>query len=462
MNFSVEKRLGFYLHTSWEFEYPFAVRSWARGDFQNFFAFLEKLDFNLLMFWPLTEVMPAPLSDSDQSELEAMKLLVDDAHNHGLEFWATFSANVITRPEIADVPFKNRHFYPFRIDVRLNDATAKAEFLSHRAELIKVLNNADAYVTIDGDPGGYPQAQPRELLEVFQADRATINEYGTHPQSQKIVPWIWCGWGADWEKNGAWNEPIEPLTAPILELLKSELSEPWEILPGRSVRENWANGRINFELAERADLIEKSVLLCYEIIEFEPTPPAVVIQFDDIRRVLNEESPLVEKARGVMGNAQQPIMALPNLYFFARVFHEPEYSARSDEDVLRDFTAFLGGDSSLLIPAWDCLRRSRSTLPDDLPARLRASQLHSEAAQNIPGGASRYLEILAAFVEARIGVLRACEMPDDKDARSEGIKALRDWWNVHRYVFSGEKGTDFSLEWIHPDLSAPLHERGLI
>jgi len=459
---STEKRLGFYLHTSWEFEYPFAVRSWARQDFQNFFAFLEALDFNLLMFWPLTEAMPAPLSDADKAELQAMRTLAEDAHEHGLEFWATFCANVTSRPEIAELPFKQRHLYPFRVDVRLDDAKAKAEYLAHRAELIKVLNNADAYVTIDGDPGGYPQAQPCEFLDVLQADRETINKFGTHPKHQKVVPWLWSGWGSDWSTHGAWNEPIKPLTTPILELLKAELQEPFEILPGRSTRENWANGRVNFELAERAELIEKSVLLCYEIIEFEPTPPAVVIQFDDIRRVLKEEAPLLEKARGVMGNAQQPIMTLPNLYFFARVFREPEYSARSDEEVLHDFSAFLGGDESLLIPAWDCLRRDRSTLPDDLPARLRNSQLHSAAAQNIPSGAIRYLEILAAFVEARLGVLRACEISDDNEAKAQGIEALRDWWNVHRYVFSGESGTDFSLGWIHPELSAPLVKRGLI
>ena len=51
------------------------------------------------------------------------------------------------------------------------------------------------------------------------------------------------------------------------------------------------------ELTERAGLTEKSVLMCYEIIEFEPTPPAVVLQFDDIRRVLRQEAPLLAKAQ---------------------------------------------------------------------------------------------------------------------------------------------------------------------
>src|SRR6185312_7583250 len=140
-----------------------------------------------------------------------------------------------------------------------------------------------------------------------------------HRSDAKIIPWLWSGWGGDWEKFGPWQEPLEPLTEPLLEAIKreSQCLEPLEILPGRSIYENHANGRKNFEMIERAGMTSWSTLLCYEIVEFEPTPPAVVIQFDDIRRVLVQEKPTLEKARGLMGNAQQPIMALPNLFFFA-------------------------------------------------------------------------------------------------------------------------------------------------
>ena len=84
------------------------------------------------------------------------------------------------------------------------------------------------------------------------------------------MPWIWSGWGSDWDTHGVWQQPLEPLTAPLLELLKVDMAPPWALLPGRSNREGWANGRTNFELAETAGLIEQSVLLCYEIIEYEP------------------------------------------------------------------------------------------------------------------------------------------------------------------------------------------------
>lgn len=451
---------GFYLHTSWEFAYPFAVRSWDREDYRRYFQLLQTLNFNLVMFWPLTEAMPAPLSAPDRMELENMRKLVDDAHACGMDFWLTFCPNMTSRPEIAAEPFKRRHLYPFRIDVRLDDSKAKSEYLAHRSEILKVLNNADAYVTIDGDPGGYPGAKPRQFVEVLENDRAVIDRWGVNPQQQKLIPWVWKGWGTDWDKYGYWNEPLEPFTEPFLEEMKT-LPEPWELLPGRHIREGRGNGRTMLELTERAGLTEKSILFCYEAIEYEPTPPAVVLQFDDIRRVLKQEASLLEKARGVMGNAQQPIMALPNLFFFARASNDASYLDRSDFDVLRDLAMFLGGEVELLVPAWQCLDLNLDTFPADLPERLRSSCLSSVEAQLLPGGSERYLELLARFVETRLEVLQACSGPvetsaDAVDRLCRMISAIYGWWQIHRYVFSGEDGTDFHWDFTHPKLMAPI------
>ena len=453
------QRVGFYLHTSWEFEYPFAVRNWKREDFANWCELMQRLGMNLLMLWPLVEVLPAPLSAQDEADLRDWKQIVEDAKASGLETWVTLTANSTTKPEIAAKPSRSRHYYPFRIDVRLDDETARGEYLAHRAAMLQVLDNADGYVTIDGDPGGYPGAKPEAFLQVLQADRAVLNRLGR--RDAKIIPWLWCGWGSDWERNGVWKEPLEPLTAPLLDALKAgrENLAPLEFLPGRSIREGHANGRENFEIAERAGVIEESTLLTYEIIEFEPTPPAVAIQFDDIRRVLRQEDLLIQKSRGLMGNAQQPIMVLPNLYFFARAAADREYLNREDDDVLSDLAEFLGGDATLLIPAWDCLRRDLNDLPADLPQRVRASQLKAEVARCIPGGPEKYLEILSAFVQARIEVLQACQLQDDEAAMATGMSALEKWWNVHRYVQSGENGEEFCLEFTDPLLRAPLEKR---
>ena len=123
-----------------------------------------------------------------------------------LDCWLTQGAALTSRPEIGVKPWMRRSLFPHMQTVRLDDAKEAERYLEHRAALMEILNNADAYVTIDGDPGGYPGATPSEFLKVLLHDRKTIDRAGTHPKTQRVIPWIWCGWGT----KGVWQEPIEP------------------------------------------------------------------------------------------------------------------------------------------------------------------------------------------------------------------------------------------------------------
>ena len=452
---------GFYLHTGWEFEHPFAVRSWSREDFSGWFTLMKELGMDVLMFWPLFEAMPAPLSEADRQVILGWKEILADAKSRDLATWVVQTANCTTPPEIAEKPFKERHFYHIRLDVRLDDPQVRDAYFAHRANLMGALDNADGYVTIDGDPGSYPGAKPEQFLEVFQHDRAILDAMGR--SDAQLIPWIWAGWGCHRNSQGYWDEAIAPLTTPVLDMLKAKMPAPWTLLPGRNLREGFGSGRTNFALTENAGLVENSVLFCYDIIELEPVAPAVFLQFDDIRRVLREEAPLLQKARGVMGNAQQPIMALPNLFFFARAAREPEYLTRSDEEILRDLATFLGGDNEILVPAWQSGYLPLGALSADLPARLRASRLTSHIAEGLPGGPQKYLDILAIWVETRLAVLRVCSQPPETPTHAvaaliEIVQSLVSWWNVHRYVFSGEMGNGFRVDWTHPLLLVPIQE----
>ena len=71
--------------------------------------------------------------------------------------------------------------------------------------MVAILNNADAYVTIDSDPGGYPGAKAEDFVKVFQNDRRTIDRVGVRPKLQKVMPWVWGGWGIK-----SWEEPVVP------------------------------------------------------------------------------------------------------------------------------------------------------------------------------------------------------------------------------------------------------------
>jgi len=453
------RRRAFYLHAGWHFNYPFSVLSWSANDFGDMFALLNAFGINTVMLWPMMEAIPAPLSSEDASELRIVRDVIGRARDLGLECWVTQTANFTSKPTIADRPLKQRHLYPHARTIRLDDVVERNAYFAHRASMLEIVNNADAYVTIDGDPGSYPDANPENFVDVLGFDRSTIDKHGAFPNRQSVVPWMWCGWGNHWDTLGPWNEPIEPLNAPLLECIKQRLAEPWQLLPGRSFHEKHANGRVNIDMAERAGLIDRSMLMLYEVVEFEPIPPACVIQFDAIRRVLRQEGRHASTARGCMVNAQQPVMALPNLWFFARGAADPAYLARPDLTVLRDFAEFLGGDADLLIPAWTSLQSA--AVSADLSHRLRQSNLKSTAAQFIPGGADRYLEILGSFVDARVRVSAACaSMPvssaDLSEGISAGLSALIDWWTIHGYVGTGEAGEGFRLEYTHSALSQPL------
>ena len=456
------KTRGLYLHACWEFNYPFAVRSWQRDDYTNMFQLLRLMAMNRVMLWPMMEIAPPPLSEEDVQWFENSRNIISDAQKLGLECWVVSTPNLTSRQEIRTVPISKRHFYPYMHSYRLDKPQEYKVFTNHLESLFTIINNADGYVFIDGDPGGYPGADPKDFVRLFHSARDIINRIGTHPEKQKVIPWIWCGWGTDWVGQGVWKPELQPLVKPVLELLKKNPpGEPWELLPGRSHKEGWANGRINFELTEQAGFINRSTLLTYEIIEFEPTPPAVVLQFEHIRRVIRQELQYAKQSRGILGNAQQPIMSLPNLYFFSRCTYDPNYLDKSDEQVLSDFADFLGGKKDILIPAWSCLQLEADKIPTNLPLKLRETELNSEAASYLPGGPRLYLQILADHVESRLAVLCACASAprsnvDAAEKIVQAITALVKWWRVHRYVFSGQGSLGFNWEYVHSLHLIPL------
>jgi hypothetical protein len=120
---------------------------------------------------------------------------------------------------------------------------------------------------------------------------------------------------------------------------------------------------VNIALADEVGLIPRSTLLLYEAIEYEPSIPGSNLQFADIRRMLRDEAGHAAAADGVFGNAQQPVMVLPNLYFFARAAADLSYLDTPDEEVLGDLADLLGGPRELLVPAWRCLELPLDRLP---------------------------------------------------------------------------------------------------
>lgn len=449
---------GFYLHTGWSYKHPFAVRSWQRKDFAGMFRLLKAMEYDTVMIWPMLESIPMPLTAADAAAVREFRAVIDDAHASGLKCWLTFTANLTTVPEIAAKPWAARNPYPAFRTIHYDRAEEAQSYREHRTALIRILNNADGYVTIDGDPGGYAGAKPEDFIAVFQSDRKAIDQFGVDPPNQAVIPWIWAGWGT----KGVWAEPIEPFVKATLQRLRSEMPEPWQLLPARSIRDGHANGRINIRLTEQLGLLDRSTLLCYETIEFEPSPPSGLLQFDEIQRILAEEAKFAGVCRGVFGNAQTPITVLPSLYYFGRGAADFAYLKTPHGKVLEDFAELLGGPPELLVPAWSCLQRELEELPADLPERLRRVTLTSNLANSIPGGSQKYVEILAAQVDVRRRVLMAIQTPPTSavDAAAKlaaATTAIVDWWNLSGFI-GGSENEPFNWAYIHGQIKKPLFD----
>lgn len=450
------QRRGFYLHGSWVMEHPFSVRSWDREDFAQMFRLLKHLGYNTVMIWPTPETAPMPLSAEDATTLRGYRPVIDDAKAAGLECWFTYCPSVISKDEVRALPWKDRSLYSTTQVIRLTDeATAKA-YLDHRQSILRLIDNADAYVVIDGDPGGYPGAPVEEYLRILKSDQKAL-------PGKRIIPWLWSGWGRDTTSKGFWTAPVAPPVRASLEALKNEMPGEFELLPGRSHREGWANGRIPVAETEKAGLMPRSTIMCYEAIEFEPTQPATVLQFDSIRQILKQESQLASTAQGVFGNCQSTVLVLPNLYFFARGAADFSYLDQPEHEVLADLARELGDTDSVLIPAWSCLKLSLTDLPADLAGKVRALKLDTDFAKSIPGGPQRYVKIIAAQVQSRRQLLEAAAEKPTTPAEAaasltKGAKALIDWWEVHRYVGKGRKGDPFQWAFVHPSQVSILRE----
>lgn len=458
------RQCGFYIHAGFVYEHPFAVRRWTRQDYTSMFTLLRSMHVDRVMLWPMMELAPSPLSESDAAYLADVRLVVEDAHKRGLECWLTCSPNLSSRETIRGVPdIRNRVWHPHERIFQFDRREELDAFVRHMGTLLEHLNNADAYVFIDGDPGGYSGARPPEFLAMLQGIRRELRRIAPG-RAAGIIHWVWCGWGADWEKDGIWKSDLAALVRNLLSAMKKDTPvEPWGLLPGRHLIEARGNGRAVMELVDEAGLMDRSTLMLYEIVEIEPSPPAVVIQFDDIRRVLRQECRYASVARGVMANAQTPLTSLHNLFYFARCVNDPSWLDKSDDEVLVEFARFLGGDPQALIPAWTALRRNAGQFPADAADRLRRSRLSADVADHIPAGPETYIRILADFLQTHITVVNNTARPpataaQAADQLTQATLALVRWWTRHKYVLRGESGFDFDWSFTHRALSRPLRE----
>ena len=93
---SGSKILGMYVHEGWPYNHPYAARTWTVEDWRGYADGLSKLGFNTIIIWPAIEIMPDPLTPSDQAHLETTAQVVAMLRREfGLRVYITLCPNVV-------------------------------------------------------------------------------------------------------------------------------------------------------------------------------------------------------------------------------------------------------------------------------------------------------------------------------------------------------------------------------
>jgi hypothetical protein len=358
-----EKVIGMYIHQHWPYKHPYAARTWTVEDYRGYASALKKLGVNTLVIWPMIEIMPDPLTPSDQASLAKIGRVIDVLHELDMRVLITFSANIIADNHAAEAaPFEKRHYFYCNKFVNPGDPVAIQKMVDWRAKLMRPLAKIDGIVIIDSDPGGYPGSTNSEFVNILELHRRA------HDQLRpgiELYYWMHVGWEAYCRYyqtgNFSWGTPAEAVD--ILTKLKKVNPHPWGITI--HTMDPPPNGT-DLKLAERFGVASTSLAFNYGAIEGEPTFPMTNFGGNAAYQAGRASAP-----GGVVGNAQTHCVQLPNTYAFFRG------ATGAPPPTDNDYTSFadelIEGHGPLIMGGWKALSTSNSTTMRNSARKLAAS-----------------------------------------------------------------------------------------
>ncbi|MEW6750886.1 MAG: hypothetical protein AB1505_07905 [Candidatus Latescibacterota bacterium] len=415
------RMIGMYVHQHWSFNHPYAARTWTVEDWRGYLDGLHRLGYTAVLVWPVLEVMPDPLTQSDRRALEKTRRVIDLAHQEfGLSVHLALCPNVGPRDEEArKYPFEERPFFYCDVRVDPGDASAMDSLLRRRRALLAPLAQADGVFIIDSDPGGYPGSTNRQFIDLLVAHRRLLD--GLRP-GIGLTYWVHVGWQAycDYYRTGDFRWGTREEIEETLSLLAAASPEPWGL----------ANG---LDPARRLGLAERVLSFAYGAVEGEPTYPLSNHTPEELQPAAQSSAP-----RGVMANAQCHCVQLPNTFAFARLARgltvEPgDYEAFGD--------GLLAGQGALLRRAWEAPTRA-------VPAELEGIAAELDQAASGPlqpgllagllfGDGRRLLRDLAPQLRLR-AAFRRLDAALEQGSRATGalaaaLQATKAWQGCHGY-----------------------------
>lgn len=324
----------------WPFNYPHSFRRWTERDWQNYLDVLASQGVNLFYFWPFMEIMPVPLSPEDKAYLAECRRIIDYAQTrHGMEVWIMQCTNRVAKDNCGVADPKARPYWrPSQQDLKPSDPKDFAAILASREVLYRALDNTDGVCNIDSDPGFCDECPIDDYVKVLKACRSLLDQYNQHGKQAKLMAWMWMGWGRNFKTMFNLADQERTILA-----LNEALGDAWDAVPG------------TFDylaLCRKHNLLSRSSLLPYGLIESEPSYPMTNVGSVNIRKVMNEDFTRNLDMPGAIGNVQTPLLQLPHIHYFMNCLWNLDYRQTPEKDSLLELGRLLYPDHAQLIA--DC------------------------------------------------------------------------------------------------------------
>jgi len=294
------KKRGMYAHLHWDYNYPYALRSWSLADWKKYIDILARFRVNFFQIWTMAGICPIPLSKDDEAYLDKYYQITEYAQKvRGMEVAPGEAPNNIAG-DVRRLTIEKRFYFDVERLINPQNVKEMSELCRNRKEMYSRISNADAFWAIDNDPGGWKGSPSNEFVNILIRNRNLIDKYSEGKKRTPLIYWMWGSWGTKDAKSNFKN---------TLRDMINRLPEPWLI--------HICND-LHLEVAKEMNLLHKAIYFPYAAVEFEPHGPFTHFRYWDIDNALNQVNGYSDKLLGAMCNAQTPLVQLPSINYFHR------------------------------------------------------------------------------------------------------------------------------------------------
>lgn len=468
--------LGMYIHTHWGYCHPYAARTWTFEDWRQYASGLAALGYNLLMIWPVTDVMPAPLTPSDHAQLTQLARVIDMLHDEfAMTAILTMTPNVIGNECASNYTFTQRPYFSAERRVNPRNHAECALLFQRRKEHLQYLERADGVAVIDADPGGYPGSTSEDFADLLLGYLDLIQEINP---AMRLYYWMWFGWEmnnrhAEAARGKATSSDGFTWTVPLLDFIALTSPKDYQIAIQALAGQHNSNWGVlscfpeHQQIVEALGVTDRALFFPYGVIEGEPTFPLTNYWPERMAPIFDRYAP-EHMQLGVMGNAQSHVLQLPNTYAFA---HFARGGTLETLDLPHFAEGVVPGAGTSLAAAWQTIGGTDWQQMRDMAACLDAVTLPAfrpgPYSGLLFGDYTRLFTDLALQLRFRAAMLALAAAIRDETDTVAPLRALHDsweaWWQRTRYCdcFNGPVRELFdtllpALQ--HPEIDAVIAE----